>query len=221
MKTVEKLRGAVPRWLMPQGSLGVSIVGHRQYVGGMWDRMGRLQFDFMVSEGLAPTDVLVDIACGSLRAGVHFIPYLERGNYLGIEKEAALLEAGVLDELDAHVREEKEPELLVSSAFEFDRFSKQPTFGLAQSLFTHLPPDLISLCFANLRKSAADGCRFYATWFETEGSTHRPARPHDHKEFRYTREEMQAFGDANCWSFRYIGGWKHPRGQIVTEYRAV
>lgn len=54
----------------PEGHFGVWMVGHRNYVGGLWDEIGLLQFEFLKSRGLKPHHVLVDIACGSLRAGV-------------------------------------------------------------------------------------------------------------------------------------------------------
>ena len=43
--------------------------GHREFVGGIWEVMGKLQFDFLVKQGLRPNHVFLDIACGSLRAG--------------------------------------------------------------------------------------------------------------------------------------------------------
>ena len=78
------------RWAM-EGNMGVRMVGHRAYIGGRWEEWGRVEFEFMVSRGLRPEHVLLDIACGALRAGVHFIPYLDAGNYLGIEKELSLI----------------------------------------------------------------------------------------------------------------------------------
>jgi hypothetical protein len=57
----------------------LSRLGHRGFIGGLWDELGRLQVDFPVSEGLEPAHVLLDIGCGSLRGGVHLIPYLEPG----------------------------------------------------------------------------------------------------------------------------------------------
>ena len=47
------------------------------------------------------------------------------------------------------------------------------------------------------------------------------AQPHDHRSFRYTQEEMRAFGELSGWDFRYVGDWGHPRDQKITEYRAV
>jgi hypothetical protein len=39
---------------------------HRAYVGGLWEEIGTLQFEFLLRQGLAPSDCFLDIACGSL-----------------------------------------------------------------------------------------------------------------------------------------------------------
>jgi len=70
--------------------LGSARHPHREYVGGMWEEIGTLQFNFLLSRGLKPESYLLDIGCGSLRLGVKAIPYLERSHYLGIEKHARL-----------------------------------------------------------------------------------------------------------------------------------
>jgi hypothetical protein len=54
-------------------------------VGGMWDEIGKLQFEFLVKEGLNPEHFLLDVAWGSLRVGVHFVRYLESDCYKGID----------------------------------------------------------------------------------------------------------------------------------------
>ena len=33
--------------LIPDNEIGVKLMGHRKYVGGMWDEIGNLQFEFM------------------------------------------------------------------------------------------------------------------------------------------------------------------------------
>ena len=74
-------------FLDPEGDRGIEAIGHRQYVGGNWDEIGNLQFNFLKSKGLKPESYLLDIACGSLRLGVKAIPYLNPDHYLGIGKE--------------------------------------------------------------------------------------------------------------------------------------
>src|SRR5262245_17052197 len=67
---------------------------HRDFVGGLWDEIGRLQFDFLVAHGLKPEHKLVDVGCGALRGGVHFIRYLKPGHYFGLDLNASLIKAG-------------------------------------------------------------------------------------------------------------------------------
>lgn len=201
------------------GPDGIKDVGHREYVGGLWDEIGRSQFDYLVSQGLRPDHYLLDIACGSLRAGIHFIPYLDPGHYLGIDKEAELIRAGAEEELSPELRESKRPVLIVDGDFAFERFGVRPDYALAQSLFTHLPVSLIEQCLRKLRGVMADGGAFYATFFETPDQVANPGQPHDWGMFRYTREQMEQFGRPAGWQFDYIGDWGHPRGQIIVRYR--
>jgi hypothetical protein len=206
-------------FLAPHGEAGIAKVGHRSYVGGMWDEIGQLQFDFLVSRGLKADHRLLDIACGALRLGVKAIPYLEPSNYLGIDKEAGLIQAGLETELDPKLREAKQPAFVVSSSFEFEKLGRKPDFAIAQSLFTHLPPPLIELCFQKLRPCLADDGVFFATFFESRRAVKNPDEPHDHARFAYTQAEMCGFGERNGFTARYIGDWNHPRDQVMVEYR--
>jgi SAM-dependent methyltransferase len=209
----------VRRSRLGHGWVGVKTVGPRDYVGGLWDEIGRLQFDFLIKHGLQPSDVVIDIGCGSLRAGVHLIPYLEPGHYLGIEKEWELIRVGLKHELAKDIRAKKHPEFLVFNSFEFDNFSRRPTVGIAHSLFTHLPEHEIRDCLSKARGFFMPGGRLFATYFEGSG-TENPSRPHDHQNFYYTSEQMVEFGEATGWQVRYIGDWSHPRGQVMVEYTA-
>ncbi len=214
------LFGARPSRRKPEGEAGIRALGHRRYVGGNWEEMGRLQFDFLLARGLEPHHHLVDVACGALRAGVHLVPYLDSGHYHGIEKEAELVRLGLEEELDAAVRAEKAPQVLVSADFAFDRLGVRADFAIAQSLFTHLPAAMIHDCLARLRPIMAPGGVCYATFFEVDRPVRNDARPHDHGDFRYTREELVALAEETGWRPAYIGDWGHPRGQRMMAFRA-
>jgi len=192
--------------------------GHREYVGGLWEAIGRLQFRFMIEQGLQPQHVFLDVACGSLRAGVRFIPYLEAGHYLGLDIKRQLIDTGIEHELGQELYALKKPEFIVSDSFEFGRFSKRPDYAIAQSLFTHLIERDILLCLQNLRETAKPNIRFYVTFFESGRPVKNPERSDPHLSFCYTRDQMTQFGDASGWFTRYIGDWKHPRGQRMLEY---
>jgi SAM-dependent methyltransferase len=181
--------------------------------------MGKLQFDFLLSQGLTPQDVFLDVACGSLRAGVKLIPFLDKGNYLGIEAEPDLLRDGVEKELGPALERLKKPELVASRAFEFDRFSKRPTYGIAQSLFTHLNVHDIQLCLGNLADFAAPGMKFFVTFFVGD-SSRNPELSFNAGRFNYTPEEMAEFGDEFGFATKFIGDWGHPRNQNMFLYTA-
>lgn len=201
-----------------QGDRGIAKRGHRGYVGGMWEEIGQLQFDFLLSKGLKPDSYLLDIACGSLRLGVKAIPYLETGHYLGIEKEEGLVSAGLNKELDLDIKRAKQPNIVISSSFEFEKLGHKADFAIAQSLFTHLTPDLIELCFRNLYSWLNDDGVFYASFFLTKKKRKNPKKPHDHGYFAYTRTEMCGFGSSGGFTSSYIGDWNHPRNQVIVEY---
>lgn len=202
------------------GDVFTGETDHRTFVGGMWDTIGKLQFDFMKSRGLLPTDVLVDIACGALRAGTWFIPYLDRGHYLGLEAEPELLEIALNKELSIETRSEKEPEFVISRAFEFQKFTKAPTFGIANSLFTHLNENDILLCLSKLRDRVEPGMQCFITFREPEGGHQNPERSHANVSFRYSPDQMCSFGENNGFSAEFIGDWGHPRNQKMMLFTA-
>jgi hypothetical protein len=208
------------RAVPPEGRAGIAVLGHRDYVGGLWEQVGRLQFEFMLGRGLQPGDVLLDIACGSLRGGVHFIRYLDDGNYLGIDKEKRLIDMGVDHELGRETFVSRRPEFVVSDNFDFGQFSKRPSFSLAQSLFTHLTDTDIEVCLANLRDVVDPGHRFFATFFEGS-TTERANHSHAHREFRYTPDHLEALAARHAWDGAYIGDWSHPREQVMMQFTAV
>lgn len=202
-----------------EGNGGIRELGHREYVGGRWEEIGRLQFDFLIQQGLTPSHCLLDIACGSLRGGIHFIRYLERGHYLGIDKERRLIELGIEHELGRAVYEAKTPEFVVSDRFEFDRFSRTPQLSIAQSLFTHLNEGDIRLCVGNLRRFVERGHVLFATFFEGV-SSRNPTTSHSHVGFQYSRDDMLRFGRQAGWNATYLGHWRHPRHQMMMKYEA-
>jgi hypothetical protein len=205
-------------FLKPQGEEGVRKAGHRKYIGGAWDEIGTLQFEFLKSRGMTPNSYLLDIACGSLRLGVKAIPYLDPAHYLGIEKEQSLIDAGINIELSADIVAAKQPVLVQSSTFEFEKFDQQPDFAIAQSLFTHLTPEIIDLCFGKLRPIMGEDSRFYGTYFLARPGFLNPTQSHDHGFFAYTQVEMLEFGTRNGFKANYIGEWQHPRKQVMVEY---
>jgi hypothetical protein len=217
----EGIKAVLKEFLPPTAEASVQAVGGegpRGYVGGLWYEMGELQFKFLVEHGLLPEHTLLDIACGSLRLGNRIIPYLNSGNYLGIDIEADLIEHGKAIELGHILCDIKKPEFVVSGSFEFHRFSKPPDIVIAQSLFSHLIEREITLCLINLSKYCKGSTVLYATFNEVDAPAVNPARSDPHGFFRYTRLEMEQIGQRAGWKMNYLGNWNHPRDQKMLRY---
>ena len=141
--------------------------GHRQIVGDLWDELGALQIEFLVSNGLAPHHTLLDIGCGSLRLGVRAISHLNVGCYWGTDINESLMSAGYEREVSPAGLGEKLPRtnLVQDADFTFKGIPHHIDFAVAQSVFTHLPLNHMRLCLANLSAHLAGPCEFFFTVF--------------------------------------------------------
>lgn len=201
---------------------------HRQVIGGLWEQMGKIQFDFMVNEGLKSEHKLLDIGCGSLRGGVRFIEWLEAGNYVGVDKEQRRLDAGRRFELRSKELQAKNPRLCHMEEFEFESIGMMFDFAIAQSVFTHLPLNSIIRCVLNVEKVLAVGGKFYATFFENpagklnlEPVVHRQGEPPTHFDrnpFHYDVATFEHICEGTNLRVKYIGDWGHPRGQKMVVF---
>jgi len=112
-----------------------------------------LQFVLLVHLGLKDHHYLLDIGCGSLRAGKLFIPYLLPDRYYGIEPEEWLLKEGIENELGSDIIRIKNPQFLHNSTFDFSGFNRNRfDYVLAQSIFTHATRSQIRTCLQSVSK---------------------------------------------------------------------
>ncbi len=203
---------------------------HRGWVGGMWEEIGRLQFDFLTQSGLQPGSKLLDLGCGCFRAGVHLIEYLESGHYYGMDISQDLLDAGYTQELvprGLHTRLPRE-NLLVSEDFEVEQFSTCFDTVIAQSVFTHLSFNHLRQCLQRLAPCVKPGGVFYATAFLcppeqglTEPLKHQPGGITTYPTrdpFHYRPEDFAYAASDLPWRTEVIGDWGHPRNQSMIAY---
>jgi ubiquinone/menaquinone biosynthesis C-methylase UbiE len=204
---------------------------HRDMVGGMWEEIGRLQFEFLRTRGLKPGHRLLDIGCGSLRGGIHAIDYLKRGNYYGLDINLSLIEAA-RHELHLAGLTHKNPHLAISDRFELGLFRQKFEYLLAHSVFTHVFANHIIRCLAEVREVLAPTGQFFATFFLAPQSVHLAPIVHqpggvqtqyDRNPFHYSADEIRAMAELADLSAEIIGEWNHPRGQqmvVFTKDRA-
>ena len=112
---------------------------YRAKVGPPWlyDVIGAQQFTLLTALGLREDHYLLDIGCGSLRAGRLLIPYLRPGHYYGIEPDQETLWAGLYQETGWDLVGVKEPTFDDEGEFRLTKFGRQFDYLLAQSIFTH------------------------------------------------------------------------------------
>jgi SAM-dependent methyltransferase len=118
--TVQRRGNGEPAEAAPVNKRFLKEGHHRQY-GRPW-AMGRYLFDFVVGSGLRPEHRLLDFGCGALRLGIWVIPYLEPGNYFGVDSHLVSLEAAATYEIPLHGLEQKRPRLLWNDDFAFTHF---------------------------------------------------------------------------------------------------
>lgn len=115
-----------------------------------WDKIGNIQFQFLIQQGMKPEHSMLDIGCGTLRGGIRFIEYLAPGNYTGIDisPEAIKYARRLVDEEGLS---DRNPRLLVTTNSQFKEFEGERfDFLLAYSVFFHLPPEEIEECLQNI-----------------------------------------------------------------------
>jgi len=184
-------------------------------VGGMWEEIGRLQADFLISKGLLPTHKFLDIGCGTLRGGRHFIKYLDTGNYAGVDISVKAVKYG-----KNLVREEalgaKQPRLLIdkNGDFKFTEFSGEIfDYLIAQSVFTHLMPQHIEGCFQHIGSIMGIDSKFFFTFNEGAAFTQLGL-----KDFSYPFSFFESL--AKTYGFEladYSVEYRHPRGQRMAQ----
>lgn len=223
----EERRGVNPFWqqLTPEE---IAAGAHREFVGGLWDEIGRLQLEYMRSQGLRPNDRLLDVGCGALRGGLHFVRYLDAGNYYGLDINASLIEAGRL-ELERAGLADKGAHLEVEDRFDASQFKVEFDYAIALSLFTHLFANQIVRCLIEVMKALRSGGEFHATFFEAPRPGHLSAITHspgevrtcyDSDPFHYSLDEFQAMAEIAGLTVERIGEWGHPRGQRMLSFRS-
>lgn len=200
---------------------------HRRKVGGYWSEIGQLQFEFLVKHGLQRHHHFLDVGCGSLRGGVHFIRYLEPGHYVGIDRSPDLLEAAREVELKRYELVEKEPLLVEMDNFDFKSLGRSFNFALAQSVFTHLPLNSIIRCLMSVEPVLAPGGKFFATFFENPqakfnlSSITHPGGVVSHFDrdvYHYDFGTFEWICEDTGLQAEYIGEWEHPRSQKMIVF---
>jgi SAM-dependent methyltransferase len=202
---------------------------HRRTIGNVpdWDYLGRLQLDYLVERGLEPHHHLLDVGCGPLRAGIHYIAYLEPGHYVGTDKRADVLETARIVELPKHGLEAKEPLLVADERFDFGALGRTFDYAMAQSVFTHLPLNSVTRCLVEMGRVLRPGGKFYASIFEnTHGKLYlddiqqsKTAVTHYERDFyHYDLDTLRYMCEGTGLTLGYEGDYGHPKNEKMLVF---
>lgn len=125
--------------------------GHAAAIGGDWEAHGPLQLKFMRSRGMTPESSLLDFGCGTGRFARHAVPFLNPGNYTGMDiSKGALGYALRLSEKEGWAA--RNPTFILGNGSMDVVCGKRFDFMWAHSIFTHLPPEIIDGIFAEVAR---------------------------------------------------------------------
>lgn len=141
---------------------------YRAYVGPPedYDLIAGVQFGLLLAAGLREHHHLLDVGCGSLRAGRLAIPYLGLGRYHGIEPNRHLVEEGLRREVGRDLKELRKPRFRYVDDFSATKFGVAFDFAIAQSIFSHTYRDLLLHGLTEIRRSLAPDGLLFATFVE-------------------------------------------------------
>tara|TARA_R110000822_G_scaffold31017_8_gene89942 strand:+ start:1053 stop:1751 length:699 start_codon:yes stop_codon:yes gene_type:complete len=126
-----------------------AAIGSNDKGGQGWDEHGQQQLDFLKSRGLLPEHKLLDFGCGTGRLASKAVPYLNEGNYTGMDISRSGIDECLKLANDENMAE-KWP-LFIYGNGTMDQVEDQQFHLIwAHSVFTHLPPEAIKAIFGNL-----------------------------------------------------------------------
>ncbi len=175
-----------------------------------YDKVSSMQFNLLIQLDLRETHSILDIGCGSLRAGRLFIPYLLPKKYFGIEPEKWLIDDGIKNELGQDIIEIKKPTFSYDDNFNFEEFNEKFDYIIAQSIFSHASETAIRKCAIEAKKVLKPKGIFVATFYEGD-KNHTGTKWTYPGNVYYTFEKIkEIFEDANltCKRLDWIGSQK-------------
>lgn len=193
--------------------LATGVRDARAYVGPPehYDLSAAVQFNLLTSLGLREEDSVLDIGCGSLRAGRLLMVYLQPGNYYGLEPNWWLVDKGIETELGWELIERRRPDLRDGADFDLQQFDRRFDFLLAQSIFSHAPPEDVRTCLGEAAQVLAPGGRFCATVMPGDISYTGDCWQYPGL-VTYRLDDIHAFARDQGLVCRPLS-WPHPSGQ--------
>lgn len=185
---------------------------YRAYVGPPedYDLISAMVFNLLTCCGLRQHHRVLDIGCGSLRVGRLLIPYLNPGNYVGVEPNQWLVRDGILNEVGNELIAIKQPTFSYATSLREFHQPLSLDFAVAQSIFSHCSATLISQWLHEVAQHLDNTGALFATFlpsdedYSGEESWIYPGC------VRYRPETLEQLAARAGLNFQVLD-WRHPR----------
>ena len=172
---------------------------------GHWEAIKEYQISLLKNMGLRPHHSLLDIGCGPLSGGLAFIPYLEPGNYYGVD-----LRKSAIDEAKVQVKKagltEKKPVLVVSDCFGA-RELEGTTFDFvwASQITYHLDARLLEQCLEWISSCLKPDGKFLADFISIPALVTPEKRWYEYSFHFHALETIGGLCDKHDLTFTNLG----------------
>lgn len=183
----------------------------------LYDVVGAMQFCRLIELGLRDTHKLLDVGCGSLRAGRLFIAYLLPHGYCGIEPVADRVLAGLRAEVGEGILAVKHPRFLYIDDFDAGPFRTKFDYALCHSVFTHVCANSVGLCLKHVAQVLKPDGTLAATYVVGK-QIHKDDSPGYLGMTHYPHERIEELADAATLTVERQD-WSHPTGQTWALFR--
>ncbi len=192
---------------------------YRAYVGPPkdYDFISAMVFNLLTCIGLRQHHKVLDIGCGSLRNGRLLIPYLNRGNYIGIDPNKWLIDDGVKNEIGKDMVQIKKPIFSYSGSLKDFKEPLDLDYAIAQSIFSHTGIDLFEEWLSEVSGHLKDNGVLLATFLiddkdNTENGWIYPGC------VKFTPETVAKIASNHGLHFQILN-WFHPRQTWAAFYK--
>jgi SAM-dependent methyltransferase len=195
----------------------------RRVIGGLWDEAGDRHLAFLREQGLKPTDRVLDLGCGCLRTGVRLLKYLEPDRYVGVDHDAALIEAGTVIEAPRAGVDPGRGQYFVSSATDLSAVTGQFDVIWVNGLLQDLSHELTAVMLAAAIPRLAPGGRVFVSYFEVADflALEPVERPgpcfsyFDSSPRHFDFATLARYAEAAGGHAERLGEWGDPHGQMM------
>ena len=129
----------------PHPTIGLNIKEKDRF-----ETTAKIEKSFLINQGLLPTHKFVDYGCGSLRLGKEIIPYLNKGNYIGLDMTNHFYDLGK-ELIKKNVLKQKRPVFRTINEKSITQIKNEGIdFLMSNAVLYHVPPSELKQYFSKI-----------------------------------------------------------------------